>query len=131
MTVRNEKVGTKAVSRSMELFECILIYSGAMLAGAVFVTTLLCHHKVMHRRQVSFPMAVWAACIATPFSIFVGTMFVEAPEIFDASRWVFDWPHVRFWLALWFWGFMVSLTSAFVVVAFYKKRSRRDEATVA
>jgi hypothetical protein len=115
----------------MELFECILIFSGAMIAGAVFVTILLCHHKVTHKKQVSFPMAVSAACIATPLSIFIGAMFVEAPEIFDASRWVLDWPHVRFWLALWSWGFMVSLTSAFVVVAFYKKRSQRDETPVA
>ena len=102
-----------------------------MIAGAVFVTILLCHYKVTHKKQVSFPMAVSAACIATPLSIFIGTMFFEAQEVFKASHWTFDWLHIRFWLGLWSLGFIVSLMAAFVVVTFYKKRSQRDETPVA
>jgi hypothetical protein len=113
----------------MEEFECILIFSGAMMAGAFFVTTLFCHYR--RQQPVPFSTFLTSACIPTPLTIIAGTLCVEPREIFAASHWEFDWLHIRFWLALWLWGLFISFFTSLFVVIFYRRWSKADEKHVA
>jgi len=106
----------------MELFECILIYSGAMMAGAFFVTTLLCHYR--RQKPVPFSTFVTSACLSTPLTMIAGTLFIEAPEVFDLNHWKFDWLHIRLWLILWSWGFFISFLTSLLVVIFHRRWSK-------